>query len=90
MSLCVVIPLVALRLVLLKFRMKSGMALEAGSQHPNPPLATSSCAICRECDGSVPMLNIVWRNLIMMMFMVVVRGPFHWVKLWLLSFGSWL
>ena len=40
--LCVVIPLVALRLVLLKLMIKLGMALAAGSQHSNPPLATSS------------------------------------------------
>ena len=75
--LCVVIPLIACRLVLLKLRTKSGMARALGSQHPNPPLVTSSCAICSECGGNVSILNKICRKFMMMLFMAVVRGPFH-------------
>ena len=41
----------ALRLVLVKLRTKSGMALAAGSQHPSPPRVISSCAIWSEWGG---------------------------------------
>ena len=45
-SLCVIMPLITLRLVLLKLSTKSGIALVLRSQHPSPPLVISSCAIC--------------------------------------------
>jgi hypothetical protein len=59
-SLCVIMPLIALRLFLLKLSTKSGIALALRSQHLSPLLVISSCAICSEWCGSVSVLKIVF------------------------------
>ena len=68
-------PVMALRLVFVKLRTKSGMARALGSQHPSPPLVISSCAIWSECGGRVLVLKAVLRKLVMMFFMAIVSGP---------------
>ena len=71
----------ALRLVLVKLRTKSGMALAAGSQHPSPPRVISSCAIWSEWGGKLLILKDVLRKLTVMSFIALVSGPFQLVKL---------